>query len=235
MRVTAIIPAAILAALVACGPAAAQSWKEYVYPGFTVSFPADPAIETTTYTTADGRSAEAHVYSASTDGGVFKMTVVDLADTGLEESAVIDHAIKALTEGGEVKVNIPHRINRIFGRQLSITGADGSHSTAAVFYYNGRLYQIEGTALPGGSAGAADTIRFQQSLIFTGGGSNRSEDAQREAFRANRRACREAADAAANAGAAVAEGTRADDPRCRRRGERRQNQNQNENQNQNLN
>jgi hypothetical protein len=31
-------------------------------------------------------------------------------------------------------------------------------------------------ALPGASGGPADTVRFEQSLVFTDGGSNRSED-----------------------------------------------------------
>jgi len=191
-----------LAAFVASGPAAGQSWQEYGYPAysFTVAFPADPQIETTTYQLADGRSVEAHVYSVRQNDSMFKMTVAELANTGLEESAVIDHAIKTMSEGGELKINIPHRIYQVYGRQLSILGADGSRSTAAVFYHNGRLYLIEGRALPDGSA--IDTIRFQQSLVFTGGGSNRSPDA----IRAIREACRGAAGVANPAGP--------DDPRC---------------------
>jgi hypothetical protein len=49
--------ALVLAAFVASAPAAAQSWKEYSYPdyAFSVAFPADPQIETTTYQVADGR------------------------------------------------------------------------------------------------------------------------------------------------------------------------------------
>ena len=200
MRLTAFI----LAVFVAGGPAAAQSWQEYSYPAysFTVAFPAEPQIETTTYQVADGRSVEAHVYSVRLNNGVFKVTVAELANTNLEESAVIGHAIKTLSEGGEVKINIPHRIYQVYGRQLSVLGADGSRTTAAVFDYNGRLYQIEGKALPGGSA--IDIIRFQQSLVFTGGGSNRSADA----IRAIREACRGAAGVANPAGP--------DDPRCAR-------------------
>jgi len=192
----------ILAVFVASGPAAAQSWQEYSYPAysFTVAFPAEPQIETTTYQVADGRSVEAHVYSVRLNNGVFKVTVAELANTNLDESAVIDHAIKTLSEGGEVKINIPHRIYQVYGRQLSVLGADGSRTTAAVFDYNGRLYQIEGKALPGGNA--IDIIRFQQSLVFTGGGSNRSPDA----IRAIREACR----------AGVANPAGPDDPRCAR-------------------
>jgi hypothetical protein len=168
---------------------------------FSVAFPADPQIETTTYQVADGRSVEAHVYTVRRTDGVFKVTVAELANTGLAENAVIDHAIKTLAQGGEVKINIPHRIYRVYGRQLSVTGADGSHSTVAVFDYNGRLYQIEGKSPAGASP--VDVLRFQQSLVFTDGGSNRSEDA----IRAIREACRgRPADVANPAGL--------DDPRC---------------------
>ena len=80
---------------------------------------------------------------------------------------MIGHAIEMLSQGGEVKVNIPHRVRRVFGRQLSIVGADGSRSSVAVFYYKQQLYQVEGKALPTGNDGTADAIRFQQSLVFT--------------------------------------------------------------------
>ena len=168
-----------LAAFVAGGPAAAQNWQEYSYPAysFTVAFPADPQTETTTYRLPDGRSVEAHVYAVSQNDSVLKVMVAELGNTGLDESAVIDHATKTLSEGGEVKINIPHRVYQVYGRQLSILGADGSRSTVALFDFNGRLYQIEGKALRGGNP--LDMLRFQQSLVFTGGGSNRSAEAIR--------------------------------------------------------
>ena len=53
----------------------------------------------------------------------------------------------------------------MFGRNLSVLGTDGSHSTVAVFFYMGRLYEIEGTTL--GNDANADVIRFTQSLVFT--------------------------------------------------------------------
>src|SRR5207245_99829 len=110
---------------------AAQSWKEYSDPdfAFTVSFPGEPKVESTTYQVADGRAVPARVYSIAQGDGVFKMMVADLTDSGLEESAVIDRAVATLSQGGEIKVNIPHRVSRVFGRQLSILGQDGSRST----------------------------------------------------------------------------------------------------------
>jgi hypothetical protein len=164
MRVIALM----IAAFAVAGPAAAQSWMEYSYPdyAFTVSFPAEPRIETTIYQAADGRLAPARVYSVTQDVSVFRMTIVDLSNAALEESAVIGHAIKTLAQGGEIKLDIPHRISRVFGRQLSIQAADGSHSSIALFYHKQRLYQIEGKALATGDT-TADAIRFQQSLVFT--------------------------------------------------------------------
>jgi hypothetical protein len=175
----------ILAAFIVSGPAAAQSWQDYTYPdyAFTVMFPADPKIETTTHEVAEGRSVPARVYSVRQDISEFKITVAELANTGLDEKTVIDHAIKTTSAGGEVKVNFPHRIYQVYGRQLSILGADGSHSTVAMFDINGRLYQIEAKVLAGGND--FDLIRFQQSLVFERGVSNRSP----ETIRAFREAC----------------------------------------------
>ena len=206
----------ILAALLCGGPAVAQNWQEYSYPDqfFTVAFPADPQTETTTYQVADDRPVEAHVYAVYQDTAVFKVTVAEVADTGLEESAVIDHAIRTLSEGGEVKVNIPHRVNRVFGRQLSIVGADGIRSMVAVFDYKGRLYQIEGRSVSTENGAAA--IRFVQSLVFTGGGSNRSPDE----IRAARAACRGTGgpEIAAAPGAEAPDGGRCHDRHRRQRG-----------------
>jgi hypothetical protein len=169
--------ATMFAVLGACAPAAAQSWMEYAYPGygFALSFPAEPKAETATYQAPNGHAVEAHVYSLTQDNSIFRMTVADLSDPALTETAVIGHAIKTLGQGGDVKLDIPARVSRIYGRQLSIFGADGSHTLAAVFYHKGQLYQIEARVLPPTEDFAA--IRFQQSLVFTGGETNRTADA----------------------------------------------------------
>jgi hypothetical protein len=158
--------ALILALFTIAGPASAQGWNEYAYPdyAFTVAFPAVPRIETATFEAADGRPVAAQVYSVTQDNNVFKLTIAKL-DPAMEERAVIEHAVRALAKTGEIKVNIEHRINWIYGRQLSITGSDGSYSLVALFYYKQRLYQIEGTVPADSSTG--DAVRFQQSLTFT--------------------------------------------------------------------
>ena len=192
----------VLVAFIVSGPAAAQTWKDYSYPdySFAVMFPADPQIETTTYQVADGRSVPARIYSVRRDNNEFKVTVADLANAGLQESAVIDHAVRMLSQGGEVKVDFPHRIYQVYGRQLSVLRPDGSRTAAALFQHNGRLYQVEGIMRPGGSD--TDMIQFQQSLVFERNSPNRSE----ETIRAIREACRGVVNNPAGL----------DDPRCAR-------------------
>ena len=202
----------ILAAFAFSGPAVAQSWEEYSYPEYAISvaFPATPQIESTTYQIADGRSVPARVYSVRRDKGEFKMTVADLANAGLDEKAVIDHAIKALSQDAAVKVNVPARIYRVYGRQLTIDGADGSRSMVAIFALMGRLFQIQAKVPPGGNE--FELTRFQQSLVFDRDVSNRSP----EEVRAIRDACPGLAGVLNGAGNPV-NPAGVDDPRCQAR------------------
>jgi hypothetical protein len=157
----------IVATIIASTPAGAQGWREYEYAndGFTVAFPAEPKVETTSYRAPGGRLVEARVYSVVQEGGAFKVMVADLANTEMSEGNVMAYAVLMLSRGGEVKLDIPHSTRRIIGRQASIDGVDGSQTYASVFFHNRRLYQIEGTVPAGGST--ADGIRFQQSFDFT--------------------------------------------------------------------
>jgi len=179
MRLTAYV----LAALVVSGPAAAE-WKELssVAEGFGVVFPADPTIEEIAmFEVVPGKMVPARIYSARYENGLFKMTVVDGRDAGLQEAPVVEQALKRMTQGGELKLNIPARIYRHYGRHYSIARPNGGLTTASVFFANDRLYQLETTMLPGGSN--SDLIRFQQSLTFDRNVANRTPE-QMQAIRA---------------------------------------------------
>jgi hypothetical protein len=147
---------------------AQQSWKRYTFSAysFSVAFPAEPKSEITTYRAPDGRTVEARVYSVTHANSILQMTVIELSGAPVEDTSAIEHAVAALTQGSEIKLDIPHHIGAVFGRQLSLDRADGAHSFAAVFYRKWRLYQIEGIALPGDQSAMADAIRFQQSIEF---------------------------------------------------------------------
>jgi len=165
MRLSALLFAMILAC-----PVTAAEWKEYQSPdhSFTVHFPTDPNVETTAYQTPDGRSFDAHVYSTAQESGVFTLTVAQIPETGnqVQEDALMSDAVKKMTEGGQIKFDIQHRIRWFYGRQLGIAGVNGGYSYVAVFHHNNRLYQIEGKAFVAGGQAEVDAMRFQQSLDF---------------------------------------------------------------------
>jgi hypothetical protein len=159
----------VVALLLLAGPAAAKDWTEYAYPdhSFTVAFPAEPSIEIATYQGSDGSAFEARVYSVALDGSLFKMTVVELPENQTNGDALVSQAVKALTEGTQIKLDIPHRIRSVYGRQLAVARSDGSFTYVAVFLHKKRLYQLEGIALVAGGQAEVDAMIFHQSLDLT--------------------------------------------------------------------
>ena len=159
----------VVAQFLAGGPAQAKDWMEYAYPdrSFTVHFPAEPRIEPASYQGSEGRAFEARVYSVTLEGRVFKLTVVELPEAGTNGDAHVGHAVKALTDGNQIKLDIPHRIRQTYGRQLAVARADGSFSYLAVFVHKQRLYQLEGTASAAGGEADVDAMIFHQSLDLT--------------------------------------------------------------------
>jgi hypothetical protein len=174
----------VLAALVVSGPAAAQ-WKEYGFAnqGFAIQFPADPNIEEVPmFEAVPGKMVPATIYSLRHNNSLLKVTVIDGRDANLNEDQVVQHAVSKLTQGGQVTFDYPHRIYRIYGKQMSVRKpADNSLTQAVVFFANERLYLVESTRFPGGDD--ADLIKFQQSLTFDRNVKNRT-DQQVEAIRA---------------------------------------------------
>lgn len=160
--------AASAAILLVGSPADAQTWREYRYSGFAIQFPIEPKIESGTYATGNGATVNVRIYSAQQAGALYRVTVADLSEADANEAqAVSDAMIGQLAEGGEVVVDVPHRVNRILGRQFSIVGQDGRRSAIALFYRSRRLYLVEGAILPtNDDPMSSDGARFQQSLRF---------------------------------------------------------------------
>jgi hypothetical protein len=160
----------VLAAMMASQPAAADDWKEYTYLayGFAIQFPGKPKVQDSSYRGMDGASAPARIYSLEQGGGTFRMTVANFSRQTVDEKRVIDSAIGVLSQSGAIRMDVPDQVNNVWGRQLTIANADGGHTKVAVFYYQRRLYLLEGI-VPGAhvNTGAADALRFEQSLRFT--------------------------------------------------------------------
>jgi hypothetical protein len=162
---------AAIPALLFCGTAFAEGWQEYVYAdhGFAVSFPEAPKTESGRFQLPDGSMVPATIYSVTEPDGEYRVTIADFTKRPDGENSILNSAETNLKRNATVKVEMPARVQAVFGRQLSLAGHDGSHISVALFVYQHRLYQITGTAFPlAALAGSSDAIRFQQSLRFTG-------------------------------------------------------------------
>ncbi len=166
-RIVVILMAASLAPVAAV----AQDWQVYRYPdaGFAVQFPEPPVVDKGTFSTPDGTSVPMTRYAARQRGIVYSVRVIDFSSTNPDARNTIAETEKSLGASGKVTVAIDARINREYGRELSINGADGTRSTIAIFFFNEHLYLLDGQSLPPNAiARSGDTIRFQQSLQFIG-------------------------------------------------------------------
>jgi len=164
-----IIPIAALTFLLSA-PVQAEGWDEHAYPdaGFAVQFPVDPQVDAGSYETVGGVAVPATVYSARQGSSVYTVTVAELANTPADQPSAIEDAVSLVLKTGQIKLDVNARINREFGRELSIVENDGSRSLMGIFFFNHRLYELRAKVLPPDpEAGSADALRFQQSLRFT--------------------------------------------------------------------
>lgn len=149
----------------------AQEWKAYPYPdaGFAIQFPAVPTVEKSTFKSPAGVSLPMTRYSVRQEGIVYSLSVVDYSSTNADGTATIAEAEKSFGASGKVTVAIDARVNRSYGRELSVTGENGSRSVVAIFFVNKHLFTLIGESLPPNAIQrSGDTIRFQESLQFTG-------------------------------------------------------------------
>jgi hypothetical protein len=151
--------------------AVAQEWKVYPYPdaGFAVQFPGTPTVEKSTFKSSAGVPMPMTRYQARQERIIYQLDVVDFSAANVDPMSTIAATEKSFGASGKVTVAIDARINREFGRELSVSGADGSRSAVAIFFVNKHLFRLVGESLPPNAiAKSGDAIRFQQSLQFIG-------------------------------------------------------------------
>ena len=185
MRIGPFVPAAFVILL--STPVAAQEWIEYTSREdlFTVNFPGQPAIRTTTYATEYGVELPARVHAHEMGRRRYAVTVVDYsavdklhaarlancdkypnlcADPTVGElRGAMDFAAGAyLRRSAKVSDYAYSQTERIEGRRMQLLNADGSQTFVMIHMHENRLYLIEATV----PAGDPVPGLFQQSVGF---------------------------------------------------------------------
>ncbi len=174
--------------------ALAQEWQAYSYadPGFSIEFPGEPVVQTSRFKNALGMSLPMTRYELRQDRIVYSLTVVNYSRTNADALTTIVETERAFGASGKISGSNGARVRRVFGRQFTLDGNDGSRSAIAIFFVDKHLYTVIGQALaPNPGERTDDAIRFDQSLqfaddgggwfggfsgLFGGGGSSRASD-----------------------------------------------------------
>ncbi|MBI4885754.1 MAG: hypothetical protein HY824_01555 [Acidobacteria bacterium] len=188
MRSIALTTAALVLAVT--GTSLAQGFIQFNSQKdfFGVSFPGEPGVRDTTWTSEGGISLPARVYSVENARGRYSMTVVDYKDV---EKLSAEQAAQCQKNGGEgdacmngwrgdvggaivwatwqfmqrdAKVTFYgwYSADQVPGHQLQLQNPDGSRTFATVNMHGTRLYVLEATVPKGAPAPGL----FQQSLMF---------------------------------------------------------------------
>ena len=169
MRLTAlaILAGATLAAMTAPATAA---WRGYIsHPlGFAFAAPGELKVEKGTYRGAVAGAHDTLVYRFLDDNIEYKAVVVDLTDKANDAATLLGEAEYIFQDGKKVLMDTFGRVDRQFGRKLTIDlPNNGGRATAAFYFINGRIVSLQATVLPAnGDYDSPETGRFIDSISF---------------------------------------------------------------------
>jgi hypothetical protein len=169
MRIALLLTAG---AFLFAGPAVAADWQLLKFPdqGFGIESPVPLVKSSGTYQAAVAGRIPTITYTGDLDNIRYKVTIIDISNRPAEALNLFEE-MEAVTElGGKVTGNDSMGIEpgklRQYGRELLIQARDGSLRRIGLIYSKGKIYQAEGTVLPGGDRESIYPERFADSIIF---------------------------------------------------------------------
>jgi len=169
MRLTAV---AILVgtALATMTASATAAWHGYIsHPlGFAFAAPGELKVEKGTYRGAVAGSRETLVYRFVDDNIEYKAVVIDMTDKAADAATLLGEAEYLFQEHKKVRMDVFGRVDRQYGRKLTIDLINnGGRMTAAFYFVNGRIVSLQATVLPAnGDYDTPEMARFVDSITF---------------------------------------------------------------------
>jgi hypothetical protein len=161
------LPAAALALLPAPATAA---WRAYIsHPlGFAFAAPGELRIENGSYRADVAGARDAIVYRFDDDNVEYKVVVIDVRDKSNDAATLLGEAEYIFQEGKKLLNDSLARVERQFGRKLTIDLPGNAGRTMAGFYFvNGYIVSLQATVLPAnGDYDSPDPVRFVDSISF---------------------------------------------------------------------
>jgi hypothetical protein len=169
MRLTALATLVGAALAVMTAPATA-AWHGYIsHPlGFAFAAPGELKIEKGTYRGDVAGSYDTVVYRFVDDDIEYKVVVIDMSDKANDAATLLGEAEYKFQEGKKVLMDAFGRLDRQYGRKLTIDLPNNAGRTTAGFYFiNGRIISLQATVLPAnGDYDSPEMARFVDSITF---------------------------------------------------------------------
>jgi len=169
MRLTALatLVGAVLAATTAPAMAA---WRGYIsHPlGFAFAAPGELKVEKGTYRGAVAGAHDTLVYRFVDDNIEYKAVVIDMSDKANDAATLLGEAAYNFQQGKKVLMDTYGRVDRQYGRKLTIDLPNNAgRATAAFYFINGRIISLQATVLPAnGDYDTPEMGRFVDSIAF---------------------------------------------------------------------
>jgi hypothetical protein len=146
------------------------AWRGYIsHPlGFAFAAPGELKMEKGTY---QGDVADRHdtvVYRFVDDDIEYKVMVIDMGDKANDAATLLGEAEYGFQENKKVLMDTFGRVDRQYGRKLTIDlPNNGGRATAAFYFINGRIISLQATVLPAnGDYNTPEMGRFVDSITF---------------------------------------------------------------------
>jgi hypothetical protein len=159
----------LLGAALMTTPATA-AWRGYIsHPlGFSFAAPGELKVAKGTYRGAVAGPRETVVYSFVDDNIEYKVVVIDMSDKANDSATLLGEAEYIYQEDKKVLMDAFGRVDRQYGRKLTIDLPNNAgRATAAFYFINGRIISLQATILPAnGDYDSPETARFVDSIAF---------------------------------------------------------------------
>jgi hypothetical protein len=164
------LPTLMAVALASMITPAAAAWRSYIsHPlGFAFAAPGELKMEKGSYRGAVAGTRDTIVYGFVDDNIEYKAVVIDTRDQANDAATLLGEAEYVFQDGKKLLMDTFGRVDRQYGRRLSVDLANNAGRTTAAFYFiNGRVVSLQATVLPAnGDYESPEPARFIDSISF---------------------------------------------------------------------